>query len=177
MESVTLPDYLRDGLDVVFVGAAASLWSAGAGHYYAGPNNRFYLLLHRANFTGYQYQPNEDYKLLEVGIGLTGLLKNVASSANHLLPPATHLQKSELERKLRCCKPRWICYNGRDVYQMVHGEPSCGWGEQEPTDFGTRVYVAISSSARADRWGEERLQQYRELFSLVHEPTYPCSRP
>ncbi len=169
MESVTLPDYLCEGLDVVFVGAAASLWSAGAGHYYAGPNNRLYALLHRAHFTSDQFDSSEDYKLLALGIGLTGLKKTVASSANHLLPPATVAEKAELHRKLRLTRPRWICYNGRDVYQMVHGEPSCGWAEQAPTDYGTRVFVAISSSARADRWGEERLQQYRELFTLIHD--------
>ncbi len=171
MQAITLPDYLREDLDVVFVGAAASLWSAGAGHYYAGPNNRFYTLLHRSCFTERQYAPTEDQALLDVGIGLTGLIKNVASSANHLLPPPTESQIAELHDKLRHYMPRWICYNGRDVYQMVHGEPSCGWAEQEPTAEGSRVFVAISSSARADRWGAERLQQYQELYGLIHTNT------
>ena len=42
-----LPDYLAPDLDVVFVGAAPSLSSEQVGHYYAGPTNKFWRLLHQ----------------------------------------------------------------------------------------------------------------------------------
>ena len=52
-----LTDYLRPGLDVIFVGAAASIRSAQEGHWYAGPTNKFYLLLHQSGFTPCQMRP------------------------------------------------------------------------------------------------------------------------
>ncbi len=167
-EHSLLPDLLQTGLNVVFVGAAASLWSAEAGHYYAGPSNRFWPLLHQAGFTPRQLRPEEDAEALQYGIGLTGLMKQSASSANHLLPPPTLQQRRTLQRKLAQASPRWVCYNGRDVYRMALGSECERWGEQTAVPAeGTRVFVTISSSARADRWGAERLALFRELRFLL----------
>src|SRR5262250_1081534 len=38
----TLPDYLRSGLDLVFVGINPGLYSARQGHYFARSTNRFW---------------------------------------------------------------------------------------------------------------------------------------
>lgn len=43
-----LPDLLRPGLRVVFIGTAAGAASARAGAYYAGPGNQFCLRLAEA---------------------------------------------------------------------------------------------------------------------------------
>ena len=41
-----LPDYLRDGLDIVFIGINPSLAAAYSGKYYDGPGNHFWQALH-----------------------------------------------------------------------------------------------------------------------------------
>jgi TDG/mug DNA glycosylase family protein len=84
-----LPDILAPGLDVIFIGAAPSHWSADAGHYYAGPTNKFWPVLHQSGFTPRRLRPEEDADVLHYGIGLTGIFKNLSTSANHLLPPPT----------------------------------------------------------------------------------------
>ena len=38
----TLPDYLKEGLDIVFVGLNPSIYSVTEGHYFANPRNRFW---------------------------------------------------------------------------------------------------------------------------------------
>lgn len=164
-----LPDLLAPGLDVIFVGAAPSRWSEQAGHYYAGPNNRFWLLLHQAGFTPRRLRPEEDSEVLRYGVGLTGLFRHVSSSANHLLPPPTEEQRQILTEKLLRNAPRWVCFNGKDVYGMATGRVSTDWGEQDMRVSGARVFVAHSSSARADFWGAERLALYQELKRLVDE--------
>ena len=45
LEVPTLPDYLTDGLDIVFVGLNPSEFSVQAGHYFANPRNRFWAAL------------------------------------------------------------------------------------------------------------------------------------
>lgn len=162
-----LPDYLAMNLDLIFVGAAASLRAAEAGHYYAGFSNRFWLLLHQAGFTPRELHSSEDALLLSYRIGLTGIFKYLSTSANHLLPPATEEHRAALREKLLACRPLVVCYNGRDVYEMATGQKCARWGEQQEMLGGSLLFVAISSSGRADRWGMERLEQYKELRALV----------
>ena len=44
----TLPDLLRSGLDVVFVGINPSLYSVAQGHYFARRSNRFWPCFSRS---------------------------------------------------------------------------------------------------------------------------------
>lgn len=164
-----LPDIISSGLDVVFIGAAASHWSAEAGHYYAGPNNRFWKLLFQAGFTPHQFEADQDEQLLKYGIGLTCLFKHVASGANHLLPPPSQPLRQELINKLILSSPSWICCNGKDVYRMVFGKDCLDWGEQWERIGGSRLFIVHSSSARADHWGNERLALYKELKQRIEE--------
>src|SRR5262249_14669888 len=128
-----LPDLLAPGLDVIFVGAAPSHSSAQVGHYYAGPTNKFWRLLSQASFTPRQLRSEEDTEVLRYGIGLTGIYRNLATSANHLLPVPTPEIRVALNAKLRRYAPRFVCYNGKDVYQLSTGRVCTDWGEQAET--------------------------------------------
>ena len=162
-----LPDILAPNLDVIFVGAAASHSSADAGHYYAGPTNKFWLVLYQSEFTPRLLRTQEDGEVLQYGIGLTGIYKQLSTSANHLLPQPSRALQRELQDKLVQHSPRFVCYNGKDVYKLCTGRTCIDWGEQPELIGDSRVFVAISSSARADGWAKERVAQYRELRRLV----------
>src|SRR5581483_532927 len=114
-----------------------------------------------------QLRAEEDQEVVRYGIGLTGIHKYLSTSANHLLPPPTTQQRADLVAKLQFYAPRFVCFNGKDVYQMATERLCTDWGEQEEPIGSARVFVAHSSSARADFWGKERLLLYRELKSLV----------
>lgn len=162
-----LSDILAPDLDVIFVGAAASHNSARVGHWYAGPTNKFWLLLSQSGFTPRQLQSEEDGEVLQYGIGLTCLYPHLATSANHLLPIPTQERRDRLQEKLLHFQPRFLCFNGKDVYQMSTGRLCTDWGEQEEGIGVSRVFIVHSSSARADHWGAERLALYQELHTLV----------
>ena len=164
-----LTDILRPDLDLIFVGAAASLHSARAHHWYAGPSNRFYLLLYQSGLTPYRLEPEEDETLPQYGIGLTCLHKYSASSANHLLPSPTEEQREIVMEKLLRFPPKIVCFNGKDVYNMVTGKVCTDWGEQEEKIGSSLVYVVQSSSGRADLWGRERLEGYREIKARLDQ--------
>ncbi len=162
-----LPELLGPGLDVVFVGAAPSYAAASTGHYYAGPRNRFWLLLHQAGLTPRRLAPEEDGLVLEYGIGLTAILLGCISTDNSLLPEPTADAREGLFARLRQCAPKVVAYNGRDVYRMCHGADAPRWGLQPDDLDGAAQFVVHSSSGRADRWGADRLFLYRELRSLM----------
>ena len=164
-----LPEILAPGLDVIFVGAAPSYAAAATGHYYAGSRNRFWLLLHQAGFTPRRLDPQEDHRVLEYGIGLTGVLLGCISTDNSLLPEPSEAARARLFGRLRECAPKVVCYNGRDVYRLCHGFDAPCWGLQPDELDGAAQFVVHSSSGRADRWGADRLYLYRELKALVDE--------
>ena len=70
-----VPDYLRPGLKILFVGFNPSLRSAEVGHHYANPNNRFWTIIYRAGLTTRKYLPQEDHRLLELGYGFTNIVE------------------------------------------------------------------------------------------------------
>lgn len=162
-----LPEILAPGLDVIFVGAAPSVAAAMSGHYYAGGRNRFWQLLHQAGFTPELLAAEEDDRALEFGIGLTAILPGHISTSNDLLPPPSEAERAALRERLLRLAPRFVCYNGRDVYRMCHGDDPPGWGLlPEPLGI-SQQFVVYSSSGRADRWGADRLYLYHELKRLV----------
>ena len=165
--SPLLPEMLAPNLDVIFVGAAPSYHAAETGHYYAGPRNRFWQLLHQAGFTPYQLPETDDVQIREFGIGLTAIFRNVASSDNSRLPEPTEEHRAKLRKTLIDCAPRIVCYNGKDVFRMSTGAPDCPWGLQKERLGKSLQFVVHSTSGRADGWGADRLFLFKELKSLV----------
>lgn len=162
-----LPDILAPGLDVIFVGAAPSLKAATTGHYYPGPRNRFWQLLYQAGFTPRQLRPEEDSSVLAYGIGLTAVFPHLISVDNTLLPAPTDEERARLRAKFLHYAPRLICYNGRDVYRLCHGEDAPRWGLQPRCLGVSEQFVVHSTSGRADRWGAERLFLFRSLRDFI----------
>jgi hypothetical protein len=67
-----LPDLLAPDLRIVFCETAVATASAERGHYYSGPGNKFWHLLHDAGLTPSLLNPEEDASLLSYGIGING---------------------------------------------------------------------------------------------------------
>ena len=76
MEDIpTLPDYLEEGLTIVFVGLNPSEFSVKLGHYFANPRNRFWAALNRSGLVDQEMAPQNDAGLLHHGIGFTDVAK------------------------------------------------------------------------------------------------------
>ena len=71
---MSLNDILAPGLRVVIAGTISARDRAAREHYYAGPGNQFWLLLHEAGLTPRRLDPTEDVSLLDHGVGLTDLV-------------------------------------------------------------------------------------------------------
>jgi double-stranded uracil-DNA glycosylase len=163
-----LPDILVPNLGVVFCGTAVAKASACRGHYYSGPGNKFWQLLHEAGFTPTRLRPEDDVTLPGLGIGITDLVKDVAQSHDRGLDysktraVAGHIEKA---------RPRWVAFNG-----LTAGRAAAHWlshrtrglGEQ-PWHIGqSRVYVLPSSSgAFAAMPYVEKLQWWAALADLA----------
>ncbi|KAF7395594.1 hypothetical protein HZH68_009644 [Vespula germanica] len=151
IQKYTLPDYLKENLDIVFVGINPSLMAAHRGKYYAGPGNHFYKLLYESGLTPKCLSFEEDHKLLQYGIGLTNIVSRPTRSSADLKRIEIKEGAKIIEEKLRLFKPKIAIFNGKCIYEVYANKNS-----KSPFHFGlqsefigdTAVWVVPSSSAR-----------------------------
>ena len=142
-----ISDYIRENLDVLFVGFNPSLRSSETGHHFANPTNRFWTILYKAGITDRKYTTTEDFKLLDIGYGLTNIVARPTRNAQEITQEEYDLGRQELKKKILLYKPRIVCFVGKGVYQQYSGIKVLPWGRQvESVVPGTIDFVAPSSS-------------------------------
>jgi thymine-DNA glycosylase len=166
-----LPDYLRPGLDVVFVGYNPGTRSAAAGHHYAGPNNHFWPLLHESGLVSEPLKFTQDQRALEWNIGLTNLVGRASPSTSDLSRAEMREGVGPLDRKLLQFAPRLVCFNGKGIYE-IFVEHACMLGLQPERIGASYVYVMPSTSARTASYQRaDKLRYFIELRALVQRHT------
>lgn len=157
-----LPDVLRDGLDVVFVGTAAGRRSVELGAYYAHPGNRFWRTLRQVGLTPRRYAPDDFSKLLDTGIGFTDLSKSGCGMDHELRPEQFDL--ASFEAKMRRHQPRAIAFTSKKAASLWlrRRTTRIAYGRQKRrlAEF-PEVFVLSSPSAAACRYW--RLGSWHEL--------------
>jgi TDG/mug DNA glycosylase family protein len=180
----TLPDLLRDGLKVVFVGINPGLYSAAQGHYFARRTNRFWpafsrSVLSRKARLGLNLSmlgPEHDAALLAYGFGFTDVVKRPTGNAAELAPGELAAGAPILLDKLARHRPRVACFHGLTGYRpfarVVFADeviaPALGL---QPRGIGeTRIFVVPNPSpANAHFTPADQADWYDRLAALVAE--------
>ncbi len=162
-----LPDQLRAGLRLVFVGTAASTRSASVGHYYAHPGNRFWRALHEAGITPRRHQPGEFASLLELGIGFTDLSKSGAGMDHEIARQSFDVAGFKV--KIEAYRPRTIAFTSKKAASLFYGKPTSALalGRQEAMEDFPAVFVLSSPSGAAS--GAWTLRPWRELAEWIKQ--------
>ena len=113
----TLPDYLKEGLDIVLVGLNPSLYSVEVGHYFATPRNRFWRAINRSGLLAEPLDSYTDYKMIEQGIGLTDIVKRPTRGASDLRAADYREWAPVLKDKLERFAPLIVCFHGAVAYR------------------------------------------------------------
>jgi TDG/mug DNA glycosylase family protein len=142
----TLPDLVGPGLRVLFSGINPSLYSAATGHHFARPGNRFWPALHRAGFTPTLLHPSEQWKLPQLGLGITNVAARATTRADEL-SPAELVDGGRLLAKLaETWQPQFLAVLGVTAYRAAFGRPKARIGPQEETVGGVPVWVLPNPS-------------------------------
>ena len=162
-----LPDQLRDNLRLVFVGTAASTRSAGVGHYYAHPGNRFWRTLHQVGLTPRLYEPRDFPALLELDIGFTDLCKSGAGMDHQAL--AFPVDVPAFREKMRRYGPKIIAFTSKKAASLFYERPTktIALGRQPSSDGFPEIFVLASPSGAAS--GSWSVQPWQELADWVRE--------
>ena len=148
--SYSLPDYIRKGLDILFIGINPGLVSAYKGNYYASPGNHFWKALHLSGLVPDPLSPTDDHRLLHFGIGLTDVVKR-ATRGSADLPKKDLLEGSlVLKEKIVKYEPKIAVFNGKYIYEVFSGQKKFLFGRQPEKLPGsnTWLWVMPSSSPR-----------------------------
>ena len=175
-DAPTLPDYLRPGLDLVFVGINPGAYSASVGKYFATPQNRFWAALNRSGLTdGRDLGPGDEAWLFEHrAIGFTDVVKRSSNSASSLRAADFRTWAPLTREKLLEAAPLVVCFNGITGYkwfvQYAEGrkQDNVALGEQPERLGDSRVFVAPNPSpANASYSLYDIAGWYRRLADLI----------
>ena len=146
-----VPDLLRPGLRLVFVGSAPSRISADAGAYYANPQNKFWRVLFEVGLTPRQYAPHEFPALLPLGIGLTDVAKRHSGVDAAL--PADAWEPQEVRARIAFYRPDRLAFTSKRAASEVLGVPTgkLPYGLQRGSFEDASVWVLPSTSPLAHR--------------------------
>jgi TDG/mug DNA glycosylase family protein len=140
-----VPDVLAPGLHVVFCGINPGRVSAAAAAHFANPRNDFWRLLHDAGFTPRLLAPEEQFDVLEYGIGLTNAALRTTKGSGDLRSADFHASAERLSRIARDLRPRAIAFVGKEAYRGTFRERT-EFGPQPRTLGETGLFVLPSTS-------------------------------
>ena len=176
---ITLPDYLRPGLEIVSVGLNPSLPSVRDGFYFANPRNRFWRALNASGLIAEELTPGiaaMDTLLERYHIGFTDVVKR-PTAGGHDLRAADYREWSPLLlQKLEKYQPKIAWFHGKQAYAnyLRYGEgvkPSIEWGEQPGCTGKARVFVTPNPSPANAAYSLAVLTDwYRQLGAYLGLP-------
>ena len=163
-----VPDHLKEGLKILFVGFNPSIRSSEEGHHYANPNNRFWKILFEAGITPCKYEPFDDGSLLDLGFGFTNIVARPTKAANEITREEYREGREILKSKIEKFKPEVVCFVGKGVYQEYSGNKSVPWGRQTKSMVPDIIdFVAPSSSGLVRMKLEEITAIYRQITEFI----------
>jgi double-stranded uracil-DNA glycosylase len=163
-----IKDHIKMNLDVLFVGFNPSIRSSETGHHFANPNNRFWKILFEAGITPRKFLATEDYKLLELGYGLTNIVSRPTKSADEITKVEYTEGREKLKERIKHFQPLVVCFVGKGVYQEYSEKKNIPWGRQERSVLPATIdFVAPSSSGLVRMNMGEIINIYRQLTLFV----------
>jgi double-stranded uracil-DNA glycosylase len=180
-QPVTLPDYLRDGLDLVFIGINPGLYSAARGHYFARKTSRFWPAFSASRLSATMRRglgvavltAEHDSLLTRYSIGITDVVKRPSANAGELDPTEFEFWAPKLLRKLKRYSPKVACFHGLTAFRpflklALHSDRAAALGAQPETIGATRLFVVPNPSpANAHFTPADQAEWYDELARFL----------
>jgi TDG/mug DNA glycosylase family protein len=162
-----VPDVLAPGLDVVFVGINPGRVSAAAAAHFANPRNDFWRLLHAAGLTSRLYAPEEQYEVLDEGVGITNAAYRTTPGSGDLRRADFAGSAERLEALALELRPRALGFVGKEAYRGAFGDrPALGLQQRRLGETLLFVLPSTSPANAAVPW-EERLRWFCALKDLL----------
>lgn len=170
----TLPDLLRPGLDLVFVGINPGERSAVVGHYYGHAGNGFWPALAASGLVDAPVTAADDRACPDRwGIGFTDVVKRVVTDSMQVGADELRAAVPAFRRRIAYAAPRDVCFTNTRAFDAVFPgtRRTHGWGHQPVTLEGARVWLMPSTSGRAVAFRPQVYAVLRELAATMPRRT------
>lgn len=167
----TVPDVIAPGLSVLFCGINPGLYSAATGHHFARPGNRFWPTLHQAGFTPRLLTPAEEKQLLELGLGITNLVRRATATADQVTSEELVAGRLRLEKKVRRYQPRFVAVVGIGAFRTAFAQPKALLGPQSQPLAGANLWVLPNPSGLNAHY---RIDDFARLFRELRHAAMPA---
>lgn len=144
--SKTVPDVIRRGLRILFVGINPGLYTAAIGHHFGRPGNRFWPSLCRAGLVPPGTDAWQSARLPEWGLGITNVADRATATADELGPEELRAGAKRLTRKLLKYRPRVAAFLGLGLYRVAYASPKAALGLQAERIGNTKLWVLPNPS-------------------------------
>ena len=162
-----LPDVVGTESRIVFCGMACAESTGRRDHYYAGPGNSFWSMLHESGLVPAGGGPATRNGFPGEGLGLTDVVRHISTT-----PPTYDAE--QLVAKVRAWGPDWLAFTSKTVAQgtaraLGLRQPQLGVAHWELGGAGVYVLPGTSgANQRRDYDGRpDRLSWWRDLAALV----------
>jgi len=184
----TLPDYLAPGLRLVLIGINPSPLSVQQGHYFFRRTNRFWPAFSRSRLSAAlrsllgrdELGPEDDVRLLEVGIGFTDVVKVPTNNAAQVTPALYAEWAPRLRARIERFQPAVAAFHGVTGYRafvqhgLGEGKSTAGLGDQNRRIGETRLFVVPNPSpANAHFRPADQVAWYDRLAEFIALPSPP----
>jgi TDG/mug DNA glycosylase family protein len=163
-EGATVPDVIRPGLRMLFVGINPGLYSGAVGHHFARPGNRFWPVLHAAGITDRVLSPFEEDELPGIGLGITNLVERATATADRLERHELSEGARRLEAKVSRFRPGTVAFLGLTAYRTAFDSPAASVGRQDGHVAGATVWLLPNPSGLNAHY---QVAHLAELFRLA----------
>jgi double-stranded uracil-DNA glycosylase len=177
----TLPDHLRRGLRVVFVGINPGTYSVARGHYFARTTSRFWPGFSASKISAEMRKalgverlaPEHDAQMTKFGFGLTDMVKKPSGNAAQLDLADFVEWGPVLLEKLRRYRPVVACLHGLTAYRpflklILKSDVKPLLGAQPQVIGATRLFVVPNPSpANAHFTVKDQAEWYNKLAEFV----------
>jgi TDG/mug DNA glycosylase family protein len=168
-----LPDIVGPEPVVVFCGMAGAESTKTREHYYASPGNSFWESMHLSGMTPTRLRPDEDHRVVELGLGLTDLVGHWDHETNR-----GWVEIDLLLANVERWRPAWVAFTGKGTAGYAaralgrrgsQGKPGLGVADWDVA--GAEVFVLPGTSGanqRKDYDGRpNRLSWWRDLAQIT----------
>jgi len=153
-----LPDYIRPGLHILFVGINPGLRSAETGHHFAGYSNRFWKLLYDSELITEPLTAQDDWRLPEWQLGITNIIGRCSAGIDELSRTEYRQDVTALTRKVRRYRPRLVAFLGVTIFRMIFPEAKFRELGTTPVQLdGVPVFLLPNPSGRNAHYSYERM--------------------
>ena len=169
-EGKSVRDVIAPGLQVLFCGINPGLYTAAVGHHFARPGNRFWKALYEAGFTQQLLSPFDERELLQLGYGVTNVVRRATAVADSLTKEEVIEGGRQLTAKVRRYQPKVLAVLGMGAYRLAFAQPGATVGRQQLKIANTVLWVLPNPSGLNANYQQPELNRlFRDLKMAVAE--------